>query len=85
MNGVPMGELRFELPPVTQPDPVLFRQIPVIKKVIQDEVWLEGERRGCEVSPEDPVVREHVCEVILRIGRELRESILAELAAGHGR
>jgi hypothetical protein len=70
--------------PMAQLDPVLFRQIPVIQKVIADEAWYEGERRGCYVPPDDPVVRDHVCEVILRIGRELRESILAQLAARPG-
>ena len=61
-------------------DPVVFRELPVIQKVIEDETWYEGERRGCYVSPEDPVVREKVCEVILRIGRELRERLTAQLA-----
>ena len=27
-------------------DPILFRQLPMIKKIIEDETWLEGERRG---------------------------------------
>lgn len=54
-------------------DPFLFRQLQLIQKVIQDEVWLEGERRGGAVSPDDPAVRENVCRVILRIGKEMRE------------
>jgi hypothetical protein len=53
-------------------DPVLFRQLPHIAKIIADETWFEGERRGCFVSPEDPVVRDRVCAVILRVGAELR-------------
>ena len=56
-------------------DPVLLREIPVIQKIIQDETWLEGERRGCSVAPSDRVVREKVCEVILRIGQQLRDSL----------
>jgi hypothetical protein len=56
-------------------DPVLFRELPVIRKIIEDETWLEGERRGCPVSPYDPAVREKVCLVILRIGAQLRESL----------
>lgn len=47
----------------------------MIQKIIQDETWLEGERRGCTVPPTDVVVRERVCEVILRIGQELRDSL----------
>ena len=56
-------------------DPVVFQELPVIQKIIADETWLEGERRGGYVSPEDPVVQEHVCEIILTIGEQLREFI----------
>jgi hypothetical protein len=61
-------------------DPVLFRQLPVIQKIIADETWLEAERRGCPVEPDDPVVREHICTVILRIGEALREALTLEMA-----
>jgi hypothetical protein len=61
----------------SQPEPILLRQLPVIQKVIRDETWLEAERRGCPVSAQDPAVREKVCQVILRIGRELREQLTA--------
>jgi hypothetical protein len=53
-------------------DPVVARQLPVIQKIIHDETWLEGERRGCLVAPNDPVVREKVCSVVLRVGADLR-------------
>ena len=56
-------------------DPILLREIPVIQKIIQDEMWLEGERRGCAVSANDSVVRENVCKVILQIGQQLRDSV----------
>ena len=69
---------------MAQLDPVVFRELPVIQKVIDDETWYEGERRGCYVSQDDPVVRENVCMVILRIGRELRERFTAQLAAQSG-
>ena len=59
----------------------MLRQFPVIKKVIQDETWLEAERRGCPVSAQDPVVREKVCQVILRIGCDLREKLMAPEAS----
>jgi len=55
-----------------------------IQKIIEDETWLEGERRHCWVSPDDPVVRENVCRVILRIGQELRDAFAAELAVPAG-
>jgi hypothetical protein len=61
-------------------DPVMFRQLPVIQKIIQDETWYESERRGCAVTPDDPAVRERVCEIVLRIGAELRATLTAKLA-----
>ena len=54
-------------------DPVVHRELPVIQKIIADETWLEGERRGSYVSSEDPVVQEHVCEIVLSVGEKLRE------------
>jgi hypothetical protein len=56
-------------------DPILFRQLPVIRKIIQDETWLEAERRGCRVASDDRVVRDKVCLVILRMGQQLREAL----------
>jgi hypothetical protein len=58
-------------------DPVVSGELPLIQKIIEDETWLEGERRHCSVSQDDPAVRENVCRVILLIGRELRESVMA--------
>jgi hypothetical protein len=57
------------------PDPIIFRELSVIHRIIEDETWLEGERRGGPVSANDPVVRENVCRVILRIGQQLRDSL----------
>ena len=65
-------------PPVQDLDPVVFRQLPVIQKIIADETWLEGERRGREVSSDDPVVRENVCAVVLGVGQQLREMFQPE-------
>ena len=61
---------------MTPLSPIVFRELPMIQKIIRDETWLEGERRGCAVPPVDPVVRENVCLVILRVGRELREAAM---------
>ncbi len=57
----------------------LFRELQVIQKIIDDETWLEGERRGCYVSPDDPVVREKVCAIVLRVGQALRDSVLRSM------
>jgi hypothetical protein len=61
-------------------DPVMFRQLSVIQRIIADEAWLEAERRGCWVSADDPVVREKVCEVILLVGAAMRETLTRETA-----
>ncbi len=58
----------------------MFRQLPLIQQIIADETWLEGERRGCPVSSDDPVVRENVCLIVLRIGAAMREALSAAVA-----
>lgn len=63
-------------------DTVLNHEIPVIRKIIADETWLEGERRGCAVSSDDRVVRERVCTIVLKIGQELRDSIMRAMPVG---
>jgi hypothetical protein len=75
-----LGDIEVEDPDstVTHPDPIVSLEIPLIQKIIQDETWLEGERRGCSVVSADPVVQEHVCEVILRVGQELRMSLMRQ-------
>ena len=48
-------------------------EIPEIEKIVKNEVWLEGERRGQPVDRHDEVVRQRVAEVILNgAGRHLR-------------
>jgi len=64
-------------------DPILFRQLPIIAQIIQDETWLEGERRRAPVSSDDPVVREKVCSIVLTIGASMREQ-LSQQVAGQG-
>jgi hypothetical protein len=56
-------------------DPVIQHQLFMIHQIIHDETWLEGERRGCRVSPQDRVVRENVCGVVLRIGQHMRDRL----------
>ena len=62
-------------------DPVIRRQLPDIARIIRDETWLEAERRGHTVPPDDPVVRANVCAVILRIGAQLRADAVQQIAA----
>jgi len=69
---------------MTHPDPIISSELPVIQKIIHDETWLEGERRGCFVLSGDPLVQEKVCQVILRVGQELRKSLMEQFAANPG-
>ncbi len=55
-------------------NPIIFRELPVIQQIIFNETWLESERRGCCVYADDRVVRDNVCEVVLRIGQQLRRT-----------
>jgi hypothetical protein len=66
---------------MTPLDPVVLKEMPLIRKIIRDETWFEGERRGCPVSSDDPVVRDNVCQVIFRVGAEMRRSFKADISA----
>jgi hypothetical protein len=64
---------------MTTLDPITQGELPVIHQIIEDETWLEGERRGHWVSSSDPVVRENVCRIVLRIGQQLRDSLAQQV------
>lgn len=55
-------------------DPIITSELVAIRQIIRNETWLEAERRGCLVLASDRVVREKVCQVVLRIGAQMRES-----------
>ena len=63
-------------------EPLLSHELTVIQKIIRDETWLEGERRGRYVPPSDRAVRENVCQIILRIGAQIRASATEATAQG---
>ncbi|MBI5690324.1 MAG: hypothetical protein HZC55_09495 [Verrucomicrobia bacterium] len=63
------------------PTPFLSTELQYIQKIIADETWLEGERRGCPVPPEDAIVQENVCNVILRVGSQMRAAALAAIGS----
>ena len=56
------------------------QELPMIAKIIADEQWLEGERRGCYVSDHDPVVLFNACAVIIRIGEQMRAEAIAAIS-----
>ncbi len=60
-------------------DPVVTCELPWVQKILEDETWLEGERRHQAVSIDDPVVVERVCNILLSEGANLRARALASL------
>jgi hypothetical protein len=65
-------------------DHIVFHELSLIDKIIRDETWLEGERRGCFVPASDPVVRENICKVILRVGAQVRKAAMDQIATEAG-
>jgi hypothetical protein len=61
-------------------DHITFHELSLIEKIIRDETWLEGERRGCFVPSSDIVVRANVCVAVLRMGTEFRKSAMRQIA-----
>jgi hypothetical protein len=54
----------------------IHAEIPQVDKIVQDECWLEGERRGTRVDPQDEVVQNRVAGIILSgMGERIRRSI----------
>jgi hypothetical protein len=52
---------------------IIRAEIPDVARIVSDECWLEGERRGHPVSPHDVVVQRRVADIILaRAGAMLR-------------
>jgi hypothetical protein len=62
-------------------DPIIRLELPIIARIIRDETWLESERRGCPVSSNDPALRARICEIVLRIGHDMRTSLTAQAEA----
>lgn len=44
--------------------PIAGLEGPTLEKIVRDECWLEGERRGCAVDPDDPIVSARVADII---------------------
>lgn len=43
----------------------ILDELPDVACIIQNECWLEGQRRGCAVDPSDDFIRHRVAEIIL--------------------
>lgn len=48
------------------------REVVMVRKIIDNERWLESERRGYDVGANDPEVMLNVCAIVLRVGEEMR-------------
>ena len=58
---------------------IMLLEIPEVRQIFHNEVWLEGERRHRDVEWRDPEIVNRVCEILLRIGFELRDKALKQL------
>jgi hypothetical protein len=61
--------------PLKSVDLITHLELDVIKQIIHDETWLEAERRGQPVDKEDPIVIAAVCDIVMRIGAQMRTSL----------
>ena len=53
---------------------IIRAEIPDVKTIVDNECWLEGERRGHSVDVHDDTIRERVADIILGgAGAYLRE------------
>lgn len=78
-NRLSVGDsaaVQFRVPNMSSESAFIRAEIPEIEKIVKNEVWLEGERRGQPVDRHDEVVRQRVAEIILNgAGRHLRTRI----------
>ena len=59
---------------------IIEEQIPIIRKMLQDETWYEGVRRNAPVDPNDPAVQKRVGELIMEHGAKMRKEAMDRLA-----
>ncbi len=65
---------------MTSPESEFIRaEMQEVERIVRNECWLEGERRGGAVDPHDPDIRMKVADIILGgAGEELRRSLRME-------
>jgi hypothetical protein len=53
---------------------IIRSEIIDVKSIVNNECWLEGERRGHAVDPHDQAIRQRVADIILNgVGAYLRQ------------
>jgi hypothetical protein len=60
---------------------LIKEQIPFIEQIIKDECWYEAERRNEAVTANDPVILTKICDIVLRVGAEMRMKAEMQLSA----
>jgi hypothetical protein len=53
------------------------KQITYVRKIVDDEVWLEGEQRDTTVDSSDVQLR--VCQIVQETGADMRARAIREL------
>ena len=61
------------------PTDIYKEQIPVIRKMIEDECWYEGERRKSQVNPTDPAIILKVGQIVMEHGARMRLEAMARI------
>lgn len=55
---------------------VIKEEIPIVKKIIDDEVWLESERRHYIVDQRDCIVYKKVLKIVHDNGDKIRDEAI---------
>ncbi len=71
--------------PAAPHDDVTQNQVPIIAHLYEEVMAEESLARGQPVGKDDPVVRQRVSEMVLRIGAELRQVMSEQSRPPFGR
>lgn len=54
---------------------VIRKEVEVVRKMIDDETWYEGERRHMMVDRNDPTVMGKVCDLLMDMGSRIYKEV----------
>jgi len=55
------------------PQNILENEIPIVRKIVNDEKWFLSEKLGYDVGQTHPDVQMRVADILIRIGEDLRK------------
>ena len=58
---------------------IILRQRRFVNEMYHNEMWYEGERRGCWVDRDDPIIENRVHQIIANVGGNIRSIVVAEM------